>query len=85
MVKCPKEVRRAVKALASAVKMVSDLAVLPQPDPLTEYHAKEYLEEMETLLAYYGREEKADVLQKWYDDKRNTTIQPNIFGYAEYY
>ncbi len=52
MVKCPKEVRRAVKALASAVKMVSDLAVLPQPDPLTEYHAKEYLEEMETLLVH---------------------------------
>lgn len=49
---CPKEVRRAVRAFARAVKAVADLADLPSPDPLTEYHAKEYLEEMETLLVH---------------------------------
>ena len=44
--------RRAVRAFARAVKAVADLADLPSPDPLTEYHAKEYLEEMETLLVH---------------------------------
>ena len=68
MIKCPKEVRRAVKALARAVKMVSDLADLPQPDPLTEYHAKAYLEEMETMLvhqlltSFSDEEEREDIL-----------------------
>lgn len=47
---CPKEVRKAVRAFARAVKLVADLADLPCPDPQTEYHAKEYLDEMETLL-----------------------------------
>ena len=44
--------KNAVRAFARAVKLVADLADLPSPDPLTEYHAKEYLEEMETLLVH---------------------------------
>ena len=50
--KCPREVKNAVRAFARAVKLVADLADLPSPHPLTEYHAKEYLEEMETLLVH---------------------------------
>jgi len=50
--RCPRDVRRAVRAFARAVKMVADLADLPSPDPQTEYHAKEYLEEMENLLVH---------------------------------
>lgn len=50
--KCPREVKNAVRAFARAVKHVADLANLPSPHPLTVYHAKEYLEEMETLLVH---------------------------------
>lgn len=50
--RCPRDVRMAVRAFARAVKMVADLADLPSPDSLTEYHAKEYLDEMETLLIH---------------------------------
>lgn len=49
---CPREVKKAVRAFARAVKLVEELADFPSPDPLTEYHAKEYLEEMETLLVH---------------------------------
>lgn len=50
--RCPKEVRKAIRAFARAVRLVADMTDLPGPDPLTEYHAKEYLEEMETLLVH---------------------------------
>ena len=66
--KCPREVKNAVRAFARAVKLVADLADLPSPDPLTEYHAKEYLEEMETLLvhqlltAFASSEEREELL-----------------------
>ena len=50
--RCPKEVRKAIRAFARAVRLVADMTDLPGPDPLTEYHAKEYLEEMETLLLH---------------------------------
>lgn len=65
---CPKEVKKAVRALARAVKLVVDLADLPSPDPLTEYHTKEYLEEMEVLLihqlltAYDSKSEREKLL-----------------------
>ena len=66
--KCPREVKKAVRAFARAVKLVADLADLSSPDPLTEYHAKEYLEEMETLLlhqlltAFYRKCEREKLL-----------------------
>lgn len=47
---CPKGVKRAVRAFARTVKMVADMADLQSPYPLTEYHWKEYLDEMEYLL-----------------------------------
>ena len=50
--KCPKEVRRAVKAYAKAVKLVSELCEMPFADPQTEYHGIEYIDEMETLLLH---------------------------------
>lgn len=50
--RCPKEVRKAIRAFARAVRLVADMADLPGPDPLSEYHAKEYLDEMETLLVH---------------------------------
>ena len=69
--RCPKEVKRAVRALARAVKLVADLADLPSPDPQTEYHAKEYLDEMEILLmhqlltAYDGKSEREKLLNDY--------------------
>lgn len=48
--RCPKEVKKAIRAFARAVRLTADLADLPCPDPLTEYYAKEYLDEMETLF-----------------------------------
>ena len=48
--RCPKRVLKAVMLYARAVRCVEDLAELPFPDPQTEYHAVEYLPEMETLL-----------------------------------
>ena len=48
--RCPKEVKKAIRAFARAVRLTADLADLPCPDPLTEYYAKEYLDEMEDLL-----------------------------------
>ena len=45
---CPKEVRQAILVFARAVKMVADLN--PSRDPLTEYHFREFLPEMENLL-----------------------------------
>ena len=68
---CPKEVRKAVRAFARAVKLVADLADLPCPDPQTEYHAKEYLDEMEILLmhqlltAYDGKSEREKLLNDY--------------------
>ena len=65
---CPNEVKKAVRALARAVKLVVDLADLPSPDQLTEYHTKEYLEEMEVLLihqlltAYDSKSEREKLL-----------------------
>lgn len=43
---------RAVRDYARAVRRVVDLMDIPSPDPQTEYHAKEYLPEMETLLLH---------------------------------
>ena len=48
----PKALRQAVLSYARAVRRVADLSELPSPDPLTEYHYKEYLDEMETLLVH---------------------------------
>ena len=39
-------------AMARAVKCVEDLADLRDPDPKTRYHAREYLDGMETLLLH---------------------------------
>jgi len=46
----PKPLRRALLTFARAVRQVADLSELPGPDPLTEYHAREYLDVMESLL-----------------------------------
>ena len=46
----PKPLRRALLTFARAVRQVADLAEIPSPDPLTEYHCREYLDVMETLL-----------------------------------
>lgn len=48
----PKEVELAVRVFALAVKIVDDLADKPSPHPQEEYHAAEYLDEMETLLLH---------------------------------
>ena len=46
----PKEVRTALKALAKAVKMTGEIYEMPSPNPLSLYHAREYLADMEDLL-----------------------------------
>ena len=46
----PKPLRRALLTFARAVRQVADLAEIPGPDPLSEYHCREYLDEMEALL-----------------------------------
>ena len=66
--RCPKEVKRAVRALARAVKLVADISETPSPHPQAEYHAREYLNEMETLFlqqlmtAYWEESEREQVL-----------------------
>lgn len=49
---CPPEVMMAVKAMARAVELVEELAEASHPAPMTEYHATEYVDEMETLLLH---------------------------------
>ena len=67
--RCPGDVKRAVRAFARAVKLVADMADIPSPDPQTEYHAKEYLEEMESLLldqlltAFLSEHGREDILE----------------------
>ena len=46
----PKEVIAAVKAFARAVKLTGDILGRAAPDPISLYHAREYLVEMEDLL-----------------------------------
>ena len=48
----PKEVELAVRVFALSVKIVYDMADKPSPHPQEEYHAAEYLDEMETLLLH---------------------------------
>ena len=48
----PDEVRRAVTLLAGAVRAVADLYEAPRPHPQAEYHAAEYITEMETILVH---------------------------------
>lgn len=45
-----KEVRRALKAYARAVRLVDDMFDIPSPSPVTEYHCHEYSTEMEDML-----------------------------------
>ena len=68
LTRTPKDVTAAVRAFARAVKLVADMDERPPSHPLSEYHAKEYLQEMETLLlhqlltAFPGNAERDEVL-----------------------
>lgn len=48
--KTPKEVRRAVKALAKAVRAVADIYDMPSPTMQGKYLAEEYLPDMVDIL-----------------------------------
>ena len=48
--KVPKEVRAAIRALAKAVKITSEIYERPFPNPQSLYHVREYLDDMEDLL-----------------------------------
>jgi hypothetical protein len=66
---CPKEVLRAVKSYARAVKKVSRMADRRRPDPQIHFHAVEYLPDMETMLIHQLltaipiREQRMEVLE----------------------
>ena len=71
----PKEVELAVRVFALSVKIVYDMADKPSPHPQEEYHAAEYLDEMETLLLH-------QVLTAFPDEKaRRTFLMETGLGY----
>ncbi len=64
----PGRVRRAIATLGNAVRQLDDIRNLRHTDPRTEYHAIEYIDEMEDLLlqqlitATADRLEREDIL-----------------------
>ena len=71
----PKEVELAVRVFALSVKIVDDMADKPSPHPQEEYHAAEYLDEMETLLLH-------QVLTAFPDEQtRKTFLKETGLGY----
>ena len=71
----PKEVELAVRVFALAVKIVDDMADKPSLHPQEEYHAAEYLAEMETLLLH-------QVLTAFpNDDTREAFLKETGLGY----
>lgn len=71
----PKEVELAVRVFALSVKIVYDMADKPSPHPQEEYHAAEYLDEMETLLLH-------QVLTAFpNDDTREAFLKETGLGY----
>lgn len=77
----------AVRAFARAVKLVADILETPSPHPQAEYHAREYLNEMESLFlqqlmtAYQEESEREQVLTVFGLDYLMETLQEMHFDW----
>lgn len=86
---CPREVKKAVRTFARAVKLVADIFETPSPHPQAEYHAREYLNEMESLFlqqlmtAFWEESEREQVLTDFGLDYLMETLQEMHFDWEQ--